>query len=130
MIAGVNNIDQIVGARTAQTRRISKSVYYPSQEKVDIAIFKMDSPFKINNYVQHIALANQGYKPTGEWWIEPLVNDHGGHLAQWIAISPLTQQPLVPFLLFPKFFWRNFYEKNCLDDKVVDVARLIDCSAA
>ena len=78
MIAGVNNIDQIVGARTAQIRRISKSVYYPSQEKVDIAIFKMDSPFKINNYVQLIALANHGYEPTGEWWAEPLVNDHGG----------------------------------------------------
>ena len=56
--------------------------------------------------------------------------DGGGHIAHWIAFSVHTQQPQVRFLAFPKFFPRNFSEKKCLGEKIVDVARLIDSSAA
>ena len=48
-----------------------------------------------------------------------------------LMFSLHTQQPQVLFLAFTEFFWSNFSERiKCLDEKIVDVARLINSAAA
>ena len=51
-------------------------------------------------------------------------------IAHWIAFLLHTQRPRVRFLHSRSFFPKKISDKNCPDEKIFDVARLINSAAA
>jgi hypothetical protein len=59
------NITNFQRRRGVQMRRIS-NVYIPNNSNADVAIVKVDLPFKFINFIQEITLAPAGFIPPGK----------------------------------------------------------------